>query len=148
MNTLSAAGIMQSDLNSKMEDGSYNNALSRFSVQTQELKRLLGDEGEEEQVVSESEGGDTDEESGSRSDDEEESDSGSEEESDSEYDSSDCSDDSSDWGSDLEDLEAVLQGGAPPKAIAKTNSSPALVAMDTSMQNDLDNVLPGMLDLK
>ena len=138
MNILSPAGLQDSGA---MKDGSYNDALSRFNAQTEELKRLLADEGE---VVSASDG-ETDEETGE--------DSSSEEEDSSDQDSSDDDSDDSDWDSDLDYLEAVLQGGAPPdtlikKPIAKTNSSPALLAMDASMQNADENVLPGILDLK
>ncbi|CAB9509533.1 SMC6 complex localization factor protein 1 [Seminavis robusta] len=114
---------------------SYCDALSRFDQQTEELKKLL-DDGDAVSTTSVCE----DDEEDYSSDEEEDSDC-------SDYDSSDDDDDSdddSDWDSDYEDLEAVLSG-APPK---KVLSSPALSAMDTSLPNAQENVLPGFMNLK
>jgi len=133
----------------------YNDAVSKFSSQTQELKRLLGEEGGEVEATDDDDsvssgGGEEDEESSG------DEDSGSDDESD--YDSSDAD---SDWDSDLEDLEAALQGGEAPSANAapkiltmpgggklKHNLTPALRAMDKKMENEQENILPGIVNLK
>lgn len=134
----------------------YNDALAKYSTQTQELKRLLGEEGGEIEATD-------DEISASSEDEAEEEGSGDEEsgseddEDSSDYDSSDAE---SDWDSDLEDLEAALQGkadsvGGPQKIKVipgggklKNNLTPALRAMDKKMENEQENILPGIVNLK
>jgi hypothetical protein len=108
---------------------SYEFAVQRFSKQTQELKKLL----DEDEVVSTSDTDCSDEETGSY---------GSS--SDEEY----SSDEDSDWDSDLEELAQELTGPTAATPVHRVMSSPALLAMKAELEQDEENVLPGILNIK